>query len=88
MQQFVALGIDGLISDRPDLFASLGVPSSFDPQGHRGARGLRPENTLPAFSESAGCSKQRRLLDNRRYAYDARFVSVDCGLTGRTDKRQ
>jgi glycerophosphoryl diester phosphodiesterase len=25
------------------------MPSSFDLQGHRGARGLRPENTLPAF---------------------------------------
>lgn len=25
------------------------MPASFDLQGHRGARGLRPENTLPAF---------------------------------------
>jgi glycerophosphoryl diester phosphodiesterase len=25
------------------------MPSTFDLQGHRGARGLRPENTLPAF---------------------------------------
>jgi glycerophosphoryl diester phosphodiesterase len=25
------------------------TPSGFDLQGHRGARGLRPENTLPAF---------------------------------------
>lgn len=26
-----------------------GLPPGFDLQGHRGARGLRPENTLPAF---------------------------------------
>jgi glycerophosphoryl diester phosphodiesterase len=26
-----------------------GPPPSFDVQGHRGARGLKPENTLPAF---------------------------------------
>ncbi|MFW2383930.1 MAG: glycerophosphodiester phosphodiesterase family protein [Acidimicrobiales bacterium] len=25
------------------------IPEGFDVQGHRGARGLRPENTLPAF---------------------------------------
>jgi glycerophosphoryl diester phosphodiesterase len=33
------------------LIASIVVPASaFDLQGHRGARGLRPENTLAAFS--------------------------------------
>ena len=25
------------------------MPARFDLQGHRGARGLKPENTLPAF---------------------------------------
>ena len=35
------LGVANVISDRPDL-----VPGA---QGHRGARGLRPENTLAAF---------------------------------------
>lgn len=35
------LGVSNVISDRPDL-----VPGA---QGHRGARGLRPENTLAAF---------------------------------------
>jgi glycerophosphoryl diester phosphodiesterase len=29
--------------------AGTGVPSSFDKQGHRGARGLMPENTIPAM---------------------------------------
>src|SRR5438105_1272373 len=28
---------------------SLPMPASFDLQGHRGARGLKPENTLPGF---------------------------------------
>ncbi len=35
------LGVAGLISDRPDLVTGA--------QGHRGARGLRPESTLAAF---------------------------------------
>jgi glycerophosphoryl diester phosphodiesterase len=35
------------------LIASLcGCASSFDLQGHRGARGLAPENTLPAFARA------------------------------------
>ncbi len=38
------LGVANVISDRPDL-----VPGA---QGHRGARGLRPENTLPAFEHA------------------------------------
>ena len=40
-------GVNGLITDYPDRVPPL--PASFDLQGHRGARGLRPENTLPAF---------------------------------------
>jgi len=58
MRSLIALGIDGLISDRPDLLqqaladarkADSNIPANFDVQGHRGGRGLRPENTLPAF---------------------------------------
>jgi glycerophosphoryl diester phosphodiesterase len=56
--------VDGIISDRPDLLAvvlkearqkaaadaaQLAYLDRFDAQGHRGGRGLRPENTLPAF---------------------------------------
>jgi glycerophosphoryl diester phosphodiesterase len=56
--------VDGIISDRPDILqavlaeerkASPQTPdnaayfAAFDVAGHRGARGLRPENTLPAF---------------------------------------
>ncbi|MBU8896427.1 esterase-like activity of phytase family protein [Corallococcus sp. M34] len=70
MTALLRRGVDGLISDRPDLLWQAvreydanqdGVPgdlltpeglldaSRFDAQGHRGARGLRPENTLPAM---------------------------------------
>jgi glycerophosphoryl diester phosphodiesterase len=34
------------------LLASLGSAWAFDLQGHRGARGLAPENTLPAFAKA------------------------------------
>ncbi len=30
----------------------LALPPGFDVQGHRGARGLKPENTLPAFEQA------------------------------------
>ncbi len=50
MRALIALGIDGLITDRPDLLKQIPeLAVNFDLQGHRGARGLRPENTLPAF---------------------------------------
>jgi glycerophosphoryl diester phosphodiesterase len=61
MRAVIRLGVDGLISDRPDLLQQVlaeerASPAenverlkSFNVSGHRGARGLRPENTLPAF---------------------------------------
>jgi len=58
MRRIIALHPDGLISDRPDLLQQAlaearktdpTIPAHFDVQGHRGGRGLRPENTLPAF---------------------------------------
>jgi glycerophosphoryl diester phosphodiesterase len=58
MRQIIALHVDGLISDRPDILLQVltearqtdpSIPANFDHEGHRGGRGLRPENTLPAF---------------------------------------
>lgn len=69
MHTLLRLGLDGIISDRPDLLLAalrsfdgdgdhqpdyLGADglidaARFDAQGHRGARDLRPENTLPAM---------------------------------------
>ena len=60
MRAVIRTGVDGLISDRPDLLqrvvveARAALPTA--PLGktclgsaHRGGRGLRPENTLPSF---------------------------------------
>src|SRR5271170_4064486 len=57
MKALIALGVDGIISDRPDLLqkvvaeerASGNKLEGFDVEAHRGGRGLRPENTLPSF---------------------------------------
>ena len=61
MRAVIRMGVDGLISDRPDLLMQVlreeraSSPEAaarlkgFDAEGHRGGRGLRPENTLPAF---------------------------------------
>jgi glycerophosphoryl diester phosphodiesterase len=64
LRRLLDLGASGVITDRPDLLAPLlqahdggglvgpdGLldPDRFDLQGHRGAAGLRPENTLPAM---------------------------------------
>jgi len=61
MRAIIRSGVDGLISDRPDLLQKVlaeeraASPKAalrlkdFNVSGHRGGRGLRPENTLPAF---------------------------------------
>jgi glycerophosphoryl diester phosphodiesterase len=64
IKEQLALRIDGIISDRPDILqatvkeerqASANDPAAqayfarFDVTAHRGGRGLRPENTLPSF---------------------------------------
>jgi len=64
MKQLLALKVDGIISDRPDMLhkvilearkaakgdaAQLAYLERLDAEGHRGGRGNRPENTLPAF---------------------------------------
>jgi glycerophosphoryl diester phosphodiesterase len=61
MRAVIRTGVDGLISDRPDLLQKVVAEErasspeaaarlkNFNVSGHRGGRGLRPENTLPAF---------------------------------------
>jgi glycerophosphoryl diester phosphodiesterase len=60
MRAVIRTGVDGLISDRPDLLQKVVAeelaarPSDvklqkFVVSAHRGGRGLRPENTLPSF---------------------------------------
>lgn len=61
MRAVIRLYPDGLISDRPDILQRVLAEERassperaarlkrFNVSGHRGGRGLRPENTLPAF---------------------------------------
>jgi len=64
MRDLIRLGVDGIISDRPDLLHDVVAEArrstlltdterqrlaAFDISAHRGGRGLRPENTLPSF---------------------------------------
>jgi glycerophosphoryl diester phosphodiesterase len=57
MRALIALDVDGIISDRPDLLQKVVAEerakgkklAGFDVSAHRGGRGLRPENTLPSF---------------------------------------
>ena len=64
IRQLIDLHVDGIISDRPDFLATAvkdarakaagdaaqnAYLDRLDVEGHRGGRGLRPENTLPAF---------------------------------------
>jgi len=60
MVRLIRAGVDGLITDDPALLREVLkaerrldakglVPPGFSAQGHRGARNLRPENTLPAM---------------------------------------
>jgi glycerophosphoryl diester phosphodiesterase len=60
MRAIIRTGVDGLISDRPDLLQRVvreersARPDDeklkhFVVSAHRGGRGLRPENTLPSF---------------------------------------
>jgi glycerophosphoryl diester phosphodiesterase len=57
MRALIALDVDGIISDRPDILQQVvaeerakgKIKPGFDVSAHRGGRGLRPENTLPSF---------------------------------------
>lgn len=48
IEALVAWGVDGVITDRPDLAGAV-LDAGLDLQGHRGARGLAPEETRAAF---------------------------------------
>ncbi|MFQ5773705.1 MAG: glycerophosphodiester phosphodiesterase [Kiloniellaceae bacterium] len=45
----LAVGVATLFAPGPRPGGRTGLPSAFDLQGHRGARGLYPENSLPGF---------------------------------------
>ncbi len=54
--------------------------ADFDAQGHRGARGLMPENTLPAFAQALAIGVSTLELDCAMTADDVAVVSHDAAL--------
>ncbi len=79
MLELMELGVDGIISDRPDLLLEAAREfnggefldadglidiTRFDAQGHRGGRNLRPENTLPAMEVALDNLMTTLELDN------------------------
>jgi len=78
MEKLIDDGVDGIITDFPDRLREVlrdrghelpeGIEPPFDVQGHRGARAVRPENTLAAF---------RYALANE----DVSTLELDAGIT-------
>src|SRR6058998_2578344 len=67
------LALPGLRAAAP----TAAVPAAFDLQGHRGARGLAPENTLAAFSRALGLGVTTLELDTGVTRDGAVVVSHD-----------
>jgi glycerophosphoryl diester phosphodiesterase len=59
------------------------MPTPFEVQGHRGARGLRPENTLPSFEAALDHCVSSIETDLLRTADDAIVLFHDFEITGR-----
>lgn len=59
----------------------LPLPPGFDVQGHRGARGLKPENTLPSFEAALDVGVTTLELDLHFSADDALIVWHDDTIT-------
>ncbi|MCY1044446.1 glycerophosphodiester phosphodiesterase family protein [Corallococcus sp. bb12-1] len=108
MRALLQRGVDGIISDRPDLLAQavrdfdanadgtpgdlldadgLIDPKRFDAQGHRGARGLRPENTLPAFEAALDHRMTTLELDTVLTADGVPVLSHDPDLSPKKCRR-
>ncbi len=60
---FFSLYIVGCQSQLKTSNARMNIPKNFDWQGHRGARGLLPENTIPAFLKALEYPIQTLELD-------------------------
>lgn len=57
------------------------IPEELDIQGHRGARGLKPENTLPAFETALDLGVSTLELDLHFTADDDIVISHDPAIT-------
>jgi glycerophosphoryl diester phosphodiesterase len=78
MAELLDAGVDGLITDRPDLVAAF--HRQVDIQGHRGARGLKPESTLAAFLAGLDAGATTLELDLTATADDEPVVWHDAAL--------
>jgi glycerophosphoryl diester phosphodiesterase len=58
----------------------MASPTPFDLQGHRGARGLLPENTLPAYEEALRIGVSTLELDVGISSDGVVVISHDCAL--------
>jgi glycerophosphoryl diester phosphodiesterase len=86
MNKLVADGVDGIITDFPDRLRQVmaghrfrlpaGYDSPFDVQGHRGARAVRPENTLAAFGYALANPDVSTLELDTGVTQDGRLVVV------------
>ena len=84
----VAATLTGCSSDSPDSEPVSQIQEGFDVQGHRGARGLRPENTLPAFETALDLGVTTLELDLHFTAdgqvvvwHDPVIAADKCGLS-------
>jgi erythromycin esterase-like protein/glycerophosphoryl diester phosphodiesterase len=66
-----------IVGARPGSASMHAVPYGFDLQGHRGARGLYPENTVAGFSGAIGLGADTLELDVAVTADDVVVVSHD-----------
>ncbi len=79
LAELLVWNVDGVITDRPDL-AQAYLDAGKDLQGHRGARGLAPENTPAAFAAGLAQHVPTLELDLTATADDAPVVWHDATL--------
>ncbi|MBL8920001.1 MAG: esterase-like activity of phytase family protein [Myxococcaceae bacterium] len=79
LEELLRWDVDGVITDRPDLAASFALAGR-ELQGHRGARGLAPENTPAAFALGLDAGANVLELDLTGTADDEAVVWHDAAL--------
>lgn len=80
LAELLAWNLDGVITDRPDL-AGAWLAAGKEVHGHRGARGLAPENTRAAFALGLDAGATVLELDLTATADDEALVWHDARLS-------
>ena len=85
------LGVTSMATAAPAGGEAAGARTPFDLQGHRGARGLRPENTLPAFAKALELGVTTLELDTGLtrdgvvvVSHERRIATLECRDTAPT----